>query len=155
VRTLRMRMEHAVPLGTADLSYIADLDPHREAFMAAMNDDFNTPKAIASLFDFSKAVNTLLASGQPVSRGTLAAMDSLYRELGGKILGIIPDDLTQEVSSKLVEGLMDIILDIRQRHRETHNWGQADALRHRLTELGIVVEDWPEGPTWRMEHGGG
>ena len=155
VRALRMRVEHAMPSGTADLSYITDLDTHRDAFVEAMDDDFNTPRAIASLFDLSKEVNALLASGRPVSRGTLAAMDGLYRQLGGQVLGIIPNDLTQEIGGELVEGLMDIILDIRQRYRDTKGWDQADALRRRLTELGIVVEDQPEGPAWRVERGGG
>jgi len=152
VRALRMRTEHAVPSGTADLSYITDIDAYREAFLAAMDDDFNTPRAIAVLFDLSKEVNALLASGRSVSRGTLAAIDGLYRDLGGKVLGIIPDDLTQEVGGELVEGLMEIILDIRQRYREAQDWEHADALRRQLRELGIVVEDRPEGPTWRVEH---
>ena len=153
VRALRARMVPAMPAGTADLSYMTDLDTHREAFMAAMNDDFNTPQAIASLFDFSKEVNALLTSGQPVSRGTLAAIDGLYRELGGRVLGIIPKDLTQDVGSELVEGLMDVILGIRQRYRETKDWELADALRQQLRELDIAVEDRPDGPTWRVEHG--
>ena len=82
-------------------------------------------------------------------------MDSLYRQLGGQVLGIIPNDLTQEIGGELVEGLMDIILDIRQQYRDTKGWDQADALRRRLTELGIVVEDQPEGPAGRVERGGG
>jgi len=155
VRALRMRVEDAMPSGTADLSYITDLDAHRDAFVEAMDDDFNTSRAIASLFDLSKEVNALLSSRRPVSRGTLGAIDSLYRELGGKVLGIIPDDLTQEIGGELVEGLMDVILDIRQRYREAKDWDQADALRRRLTELGIVVEDRAEGPSWRVERGGG
>ena len=151
VRALRMRMEHAMPSGTADLSYITDLDTHRDAFTAAMNDDFNTSGAIASLFDLSKEVNTLLASGQPVSRGTLAALDGLYRELGGQVLGIIPDDLTQDAGGELVEGLMDVILDIRRRYRDARDWERADVLRQQMMALGIVVEDRPDGPTWRVE----
>jgi len=155
VRALRMRMEQTIPAGTADLSYITDLDAHRDAFIAAMDDDFNTPKALASLFDLNKEVNALLASGQPVSRGTLAAIDGLYRELGGQVLGIIPDDLAYDVGGELVEGLMNIILGIRERYREAKDWEQADALRRQLTELGIVVEDRPERPTWRVEREGG
>lgn len=151
VRALRMRIEHASPAGTADLSYITDLDTHRDAFVAAMDDDFNTPRAIASLFDLSKEVNALLASGQPVSRGTLGAIDNLYCELGGRVLGIIPADLTQKVGSELVEGLMDIILGIRQMYREAQDWEQADALRRQLTEIGIAVEDRAEGPVWHKE----
>ncbi|GAF97194.1 unnamed protein product, partial [marine sediment metagenome] len=92
---------------------------------------------------------------QPVSRGTLAAIDGLYRELGGQVLGIIPHDLTQDVGGELVEGLMNIVLGIRQQYREVKDWEQADALRRQLTELGVVVEDQPEGATWRVERGGG
>ncbi len=154
VRTLRARAEHAVPSGTADLSYIADIDPHRDAFMAAMNDDFNTPQAIAALFDFNREVNTLLASDKPVSRGTLAVIDSLYRELGGRVLGIIPADLSQSISGELIAGLMDIILEIRRQHRVAKNWEQADLLRRQLAGLGIVVEDRPEGPVWQLEQRG-
>ena len=164
VRVLRARIERcpetspssveapvegqASPTGAAAL---ADLNAHRDAFVAAMNDDFNTPQAIAALFDLNKEVNSLLASGQIVSRGALAAIDSLYRELGGQVLGIIPDDLTQEIGGELVTGLMDIILGIRKQYREAKDWERADALRRQLTELGIVVEDRPEGATWRVE----
>ncbi len=151
VRALRMRIEHAMSSGTADLSYITDLDTHRDAFVAAMDDDFNTPRAIASLFDLNKEVNALLAAGQPVSRGTLGAIDNLYRELGGRVLGIIPDDLTKKVGSELVEGLMNIILGIRETCRQTKDWEQADALRRQLTEIGITIEDRAEGPVWHKE----
>ncbi len=151
VRALRARMQQAIPSGTADLSYITDLDAHQEAFVEAMNDDFNTPRAIAALFDLSREVNALLASGQPISRGTLAAIDGCYRELGGRVLGIIPDKFTEELDSKLVEGLMNIILGIRQQYRQAQDWERADELREQLKELNIVVEDRPEGPTWHIE----
>ncbi|HEY73288.1 MAG: cysteine--tRNA ligase [Chloroflexi bacterium] len=154
VRALRARAQHSVPSGTADLSYIADIDPHRDAFIEAMNDDFNTPRAIAALFDFNKEVNALLASEQPASRGTLAVIDRLYRELGGRVLGIIPDDLTQDIGGELVEGLMDVILGIRQQYRAASDWDQADLLRRQLAGLGVVVDDRPDGTAWRLERAG-
>ncbi|MGB9776724.1 MAG: cysteine--tRNA ligase [Anaerolineae bacterium] len=153
VRAVRARMkETAMPEGTADLSYMNDLDPYREAFLAAMDDDFNTPKAMATLHDLARAVNRMLDSGQPVARGTLAAIDQMFSELGGQILGIIPEQLEPpEMRSGLVDGLMDLILSIRQEYRAAKDWARADAIRQRLAELGIIVEDRPEGPTWRIE----
>jgi len=151
VRALRKRLEDAMPTGTADLSYITELDPHRDAFTEAMNDDLNTPKAIAALFDLNKEVNTLLASGQPLGRGTLSAIDGLYRDLGEKVLGIIPSDLIQDIGGELVGRLMDIILGIRQQYRQAKDWDQADTLRRQLTDLGVVVDDRPDGPVWRLE----
>ena len=67
------------------------------------------------------------------------------------MLGIIPEDLTQDLGGELVEGLMEIVLDIRQRYRETRDWDRADLLRQKLSKRGVVVEDRPEGPTWRVE----
>jgi len=152
IRAVRARLKGVLPEGTADLSYIADLDPYREAFIEAMDDDFNTPKAMAALHDFAREVNRMLDSEQQISRGTLSAIDGMFRELGGQVLGIVPDQLEPPgVAGKLLDGLMDIILDIRQRQRLAMDWEQADALREKLEKLGIVVEDRPEGPTWRLE----
>ena len=151
VRTVRARLRQASPADANDPAGGLDLDAHREAFMEAMNNDFNTPQAMASLFDLSRDVNALLASGRPVSQSTLLATDAIYRELGGQVLGIIPEDLAEDVGGEIAEGLMGIILSIRQQYRTTQDWEQSDALRSKLTELGIVIEDRPEGPTWRME----
>jgi cysteinyl-tRNA synthetase len=152
VRNVRARLEEAAPEGTADLSYMEDLDPYRQTFLEAMDDDFNTPQAMAALHDLARAVNRMLDSGQPISRGTLAAIDGMFRELGGEVLGIIPDELMPPgVEGELLDGLMDIILSIRQDYRQEKDWDRADALRDRLAELGIKVEDRPEKPTWRLE----
>jgi cysteinyl-tRNA synthetase len=152
VRAVHAQLKEVVPEGTADLSYIADLDPYREAFLEAMDDDFNTPRAIAALHDFAREVNRLLDSDQPVSRGTLSAINGMFRELGGQVLGIIPDQLEPPgVTGHLLDGLMDVIMGIRQEYRLAKDWERADELRERLEELGIVVEDRPEGPTWRPE----
>ncbi|MEA3377560.1 MAG: cysteine--tRNA ligase [Chloroflexota bacterium] len=153
VRALRQRKEQVQAAGTAELSQVGNLMPYSERFLAAMDDDFNTPQAIAALFDLNREVNQLLNSGKVLSHGTLAAIDDVYRELGGEILGIIPDDLAEEVSSELVEGLMDIILDVRERYRQAEAWEQADEIRDRLADLGIGLDDRPEGTTWRLEHG--
>ncbi len=153
VRALRQRKEGVELAETAELSGVGDMTPYSERFLEAMNDDFNTPRAIAALFDLNREVNELLNSGRTVTQGTLAAIDDLYRELGGEILGIIPDDLTDEAGGEVIEGLMNIILAIREQYRQAEKWEQADALRDRLADLGIVVDDRPEGPIWRLERG--
>jgi cysteinyl-tRNA synthetase len=153
VRALRQRMEHAQAAGTAELSEVGNLMPYSERFLDAMDDDFNTPQAIAALFDLNRKVNDLLNSGKTLSQGTLAAIDDIYRELGGQVLGVIPDELAGEVSGELIDGLMDVILDIRRQYREEKAWQKADALRDRLSELGVAVDDRPEGTTWRLEQG--
>jgi cysteinyl-tRNA synthetase len=152
VRALRQQKEQVQVAGTAELSDVGTLMPYSRRFLDAMDDDFNTPQAIAALFDLNRKVNELLNSDRRPSMGTLAAIDDMYRELGGEILGIIPDDLTEAASGELVEGLVEIVLDIRDQHREAQEWEEADALRERLAELGVALDDRPEGTIWRLEH---
>jgi cysteinyl-tRNA synthetase len=151
VRALRQQKERVQAADTAELSVLAKLMPHSEQFLDAMDDDFNTPQAIAALFHLNRRVNDLLNSDKTLSKGTLAAIDDMYRELGGEILGVIPDDLTEGAGGELAEGLMGIILDIREQYREDKAWEEADALRNRLAELGVAVDDRPEGTVWRLE----
>ena len=115
-----------------------------------MDDDFNTPQALAALFDLNKEVNTLLNSGEPVSRGTLEAIDGLYRELGGDVLSIIPDQLPEEAGAGLEDTLVQILIELRQEFRQAKDWAKADAIRDRLTEVRIALEDGPEGTRWRL-----
>ena len=153
VRAVRSQMKGAGPAGTAELSHVTRLMPIATQFVEAMDDDFNTPRAIAALFDLNRSVNELLSSAKTLSQGTLAAIDGLYRDLGGRVLGIIPEDMNQDIGGDMVEGLMDIVLGLRRHYRESKDWDRADALRKRLNELGIVVEDRPEGPTWWVKRG--
>jgi len=137
-----------------DAEWAAKVAGYRASFGEAMDDDFNTPRAIATLFDLSREANILLNSDQPVSRATLAAMDDLYRVLGGEVLGIRFDDLVQGAASSgdgdLVAGLVQMLIAVRQEARQARNWAQADAVRDQLAELGVTLEDGPEGTRWRL-----
>jgi cysteinyl-tRNA synthetase len=151
VWNVRQRLSTMGPSGTADLSYMNDLDEYRERFITAMDDDFNTPGALAALFDMTRDVNTLLNAGGPVSRGTIAGIDRLYRELGGRVLRIIPDELgVEERGSDATPGLMQVLIDLRETYRQNKEFAKADAIRDRLEVLGIVLEDHPSGTTWRF-----
>jgi cysteinyl-tRNA synthetase len=134
----------------AEAAFQRVLDEHKARFIEAMDDDFGTPQALAVLFDLNKEVNTLLNSGEPVTRGTLEAIDGLYRELGGDVLGIIPDQLPEEAGAGLEDALVQILMDLRQEFRRAKEWAKADAIRDRLAEVGIALEDGAEGTRWRL-----
>ncbi len=152
VRNLRRAMNQAHPAGTAVLTDVSSLEDYRDAFQKAMDDDFNTPQALAVLFDFVKEVNRYLDDTQDVSMGTVAAMDKLFRDLGGGVLGILPDKLSVPAQQgDFTDGLMKVILDMRQEYRADREWAKADAIRDRLAELGIIINDGPEGSTWQIE----
>jgi cysteinyl-tRNA synthetase len=134
----------------ANAAFQKVMDEHKARFIEAMDDDFNAPQALAVLFDLTRDVNTLLNSDEPVSRGTLEAIDGLYRELGGDVLGIIPDQLPEEAGAGLEDALVQILIDLRQELRQAKDWAKADAIRDRLAEVGIALEDGPDGTRWRL-----
>ena len=124
--------------GAADETLLAALAAHRTRFLEAMDDDLNTPQALAALFDLNKVVNTLLNSGEVVSGATLAAIDETYRTLGGQILGVIPDELPQETEAGLEDELVQLLIDLRKQAREHRDWATADTIRDRLTKIGVA-----------------
>lgn len=151
VRKLRRAMKAASSAaGTAVLAEVGSLEDYRENFQAAMDDDFNTPEALATLFELVKEVNRHLDNHSNHAMGTLAAMDRAFRDLGGRILGIIPEDLESRIGGQVVEGLVEFLLELRQEFRESREWEKADVIRDRLSELGVVVEDGPGDTTWRL-----
>ncbi|MBC7224819.1 MAG: cysteine--tRNA ligase, partial [Anaerolineae bacterium] len=148
VAETRWRMERA-PEGPASPSVTEMLEQAKGRFEEAMNDDFNTPQALAALFDLTREVNALFAEGQP-TRGDLAAIDDLYRRLAGDVLGLVLEPMAGAADQKLIEGLIQILVDLRQEYRAAKDWARADALRDRLAALGVELLDGPEGTRWRI-----
>jgi len=122
----------------------------RGCIVAALADDFNTAQAIGLLFDLVREANAYSGRSEAPSRIVLEAAHGVFQEYGRTILGIIPDEPAAEESS-LVEPLLDLILNIRQDLRAGKNFALADKIRDSLQELGIVVEDTPRGPRWKIE----
>jgi len=149
VRAVRNRMASSARDGGLDDAWEQKIAQTRAKFVAEMDDDFNTATAIAVLFEFTKDVNTLLAGGTP-SLLTLQAIDGLYRELGEQILGIIPDSVGQDEGAGLGKPLVEMLLTARQDLRNAKQYALADRIRDDLAKLGVIVEDGPNGSTWRL-----
>ncbi len=136
-----------------DPEWADKLDGYRARFIEVMDDDFGSPQGIAALFDLGREVNAVLNSDESLSRGTLEAIDGLYRELGGDVLGIVPADIAQQAGGAVgdrVDDLVRLLIDLRQEAREAREWERADAIRDRLAEMGVALEDGPEGTRWRL-----
>ena len=137
-----------------DSEWSGKLDEYKGHFEKAMDEDFNTARAIATLFDLSRETNTLLSSDQPVSRATLEATEAVFGTLGNDVLGIRFDaksmDGTGQDDAELLDGLMQMLIAVREKARQTRDWAKADAIRDELLEMGISLEDGPQGTRWRL-----
>jgi cysteinyl-tRNA synthetase len=123
-------------------------DPWREArerFRAALDDDLNTPEAIAVLFDVARDANRALDAGD-LHRVAWAV--PLFDELATGVLGVTTSgDLGNEAAT--VDGLVELVVAEREAARARRDFARSDALRDRLGALGITVEDTPSGARWR------
>jgi cysteinyl-tRNA synthetase len=148
VRSVRTQLE-AAPAGEVDPAVEDMLSQYKAQFLGAMDDDFNTAAAIGILFDVNREVNGLLNAESAVTRETLATVDALYRELGGQILGIIPEEM-EEAGGGLQVPLIELLIDVRQMLRDNREWELSDTIRSRMGQLGVTLEDRPEGTGWRL-----
>ncbi|SFH53182.1 cysteine--tRNA ligase [Planctomicrobium piriforme] len=127
----------------------------RDRFWEAMDDDFNTGGAIGMLFELRRTINGFVAHHKleekagPEQKAQLTTLLTLFKELSN-VVGVFrqPQQKNAGADNAFVNGLMDLILDIRKEARATKNWGVADKIRNKLTELKVVVEDGKEGVRW-------
>ncbi len=115
-----------------------------------MNDDFNTPKALAVLFELVSKVNSLKDGHLPfdqVAEETLAKLKTTFHDFIYDIFGL-KDELEGGQGNGALEGLMQLIIDIRQSARANKDWATSDKIRDALKALDIVLKDSKEGTSW-------
>ena len=112
-----------------------------------MNDDFNTPQAMATLFDASREINAKLSR---VDSAYVAAAKAFFDDLAGDVLGIIGTVQGRaQDDTALLDGLVELVSEQRQEARTRRDFATSDAIRDRLAELGLVLEDTPDGVRWK------
>ena len=125
------------------------VDHTRSQFANAMNDDFNTPQAIAALQQFTREVNSLLQDGTSLGAGILTQIVAPYEELAGGVLGLLPDGESGADASREA-GLIELLLNLRAKARFEKQYAASDRIRAELARLGIALEDGANGTTWRI-----
>lgn len=140
--------------------FVARLGELRARFLEVMDDDFNTGGAVGVLYELRTALNGFIHDQKMESTGKgdatlVAALGSgvaLLRELAG-LLGVFDRPIAKSVGADdgFTSALMDLILELRAEARATKNWPMSDKIRDRLKALKVVVEDRPDGVTWKRD----
>ncbi|HSW56860.1 MAG TPA: cysteine--tRNA ligase [Dehalococcoidales bacterium] len=123
-----------------------DTTAYRQQFMDAMDDDFNSAKAIGILFDLARDINQAADNGANI----VEAVKTL-KELAGNVLGLqltAPEKLASAVEAA---PFIELLIQTRLKLRQAKQFQLADEIRNKLTELGIWLEDTPKGTTWRKK----
>ena len=123
---------------------LAEFNGFRARFCDAMDDDLNTADAIGIIFDLTRFINKTVLTAAPAKNAVKEAI-RIFDELTG-ILGIVYDD--NSGSDNGDDEKIEALIAERTAARKEKNWAKADEIRNTLTEMGIVLEDTPQGVKW-------
>ncbi len=121
---------------------LAALDSHRKKMCDALDDDFNTANAVASIFELCTDINTELRSST-LSAEYLKKMHSLYLE----ILTLFGFEKKKEKIED--EAKIEEMIEKRAQAKKEKNYAEADRIRDELKAMGIILEDTPQGVKWK------
>ena len=131
-----------------------NLNSFKKDVEAAMNDDFNTAKVIARMFETLTVINQLYKDKSKVfgvKPETFEAFRNFFKEVFTNWLGLKSDSDDSSQAQDTIDGLMQIVLQVRNEARKDKNWAVADLIRNELNGLEIKLEDTDDGTDWYYE----
>jgi cysteinyl-tRNA synthetase len=135
----RLRLAATLPGGDGPPADVP-VETYRGRFLAAMDDDLNTPAALAALFDLARDINRSRDEGRDIEEA-----QSLLHELSG-VLGLTLHEPEDAIGAA---PFIDLLIELRNDLRDAKQFELADRVRSRLAEAGITLEDGPDGTRWR------
>ncbi len=124
-----------------------DVSTLRKNCYEAMNDDFNSPMVIAELFEAVRIINSVNDGKESLSADDLQLLRETSDSFLGEILGLKQEDAAGE-TGETVEGLMQLVLELRKNAKTAKDFATADKIRDELNRIGISVKDTKDGASW-------
>ena len=125
-----------------------DVKGYRQLCYDAMNDDLNTPIVISHLFDMAKVINTVNDRKATLTQADIDELKSVMDTFVCSVMGL--RDEAAGDNTALVDGLMQMILDVRATAKANKDWATSDKIRDNLNALGVTVKDGKDGATWEI-----
>jgi cysteinyl-tRNA synthetase len=134
---------------TSDNSEI-DIKNLSDKCYAAMNDDFNTPILIATLFEGVKIINSAADGRIELGEKQISDLKELYARFMRDVLGLMDEGASgvSENNEGVTSGLLDLLVELRNDAKSNKDWANADRIRNTLSDLGVTVTDGKDGSTW-------
>jgi len=124
-----------------------------EAAFLDMDDDFNTPKALAKMFELVPKINSFKEGHLDINELSAEALNNLKISFNAflfDIFGLKDDMESAQGNSGAMDGLMELVIDLRQSARANKDWPTSDKIRDKLTELKIQLKDGKDGTDWTI-----
>ena len=135
-------------LSESDQLKLQEVSEHaRQAFIQAMDDDFNTSSAMAAIYELVKIINQARADGANDTQ--LEQAQSVFVELTGTLGLVLSEESSQGTSA---DAFIDLLVALRRDLRAEKNWKMSDKIRDELKSLGVILEDGKDGTTWSWEN---
>ena len=117
----------------------------------ALCDDLNTPIAISWIFEAVRLINSAKAGSFKPGKGDIETLVQIFDDIVFGVLGLRDEEAAGEAGGKVIDGLMQMVLEERAKAREAKDWAMSDHIRDSLKALGIVVKDTKDGAEWTLE----
>ncbi|MBR9861352.1 cysteine--tRNA ligase [bacterium] len=147
LKRLSNAIEKLDELKSSDQSEVA-VEAWKENLYEAMNNDLNTPKAIAFLFEAVKWINEISSSKLKINEDDLKLLSETFKTFFFDILGLKLED--EGSDKERIEGLVNLLMELRQDAKTEKNWAMADKIRDDLKNLGVDLMDGKEGSSFKL-----
>ncbi|NBV56890.1 MAG: cysteine--tRNA ligase [Bacteroidetes bacterium] len=124
-----------------------DVSAWKDKLYGQLNDDLSTPQVIASLFEAVKWINEIVSDRSKIDKNDLKILKTTFKTFVFEILGFVPE---KSENNHTLDGVMDLVLEIRNTAKTNKDWETADKIRDRLKKSGIDIMDDKNGSTYRV-----